>query len=107
MEKNFYLRSFLILILILAFMVGVFALPKSCLAAFSLSATPFGGGFDIRFGRLAANDAKEVKEVTITITTDISKQYRVYQRIERPLRTADGTDVEPNQLKMLDRKSVV
>lgn len=99
MIRNRGLRSFLFVVL--ALVVGAIALPQDCcFAAFSLSVQPFGGGYDIRFGRLAANDAKEVKELTISVTTDIGKQYRVYQRIESPLRTADGTDVEPNQLKM-------
>lgn len=85
---------------ILALMIGASAVPQNCFAAFSLSVQPFGGGYDIRFGRLAASDAKEAKELTISITTTIGKQYRVYQRIESPLRTADGSDIEPNQLKM-------
>jgi len=89
--------SFLIIGVVL---LVIAVLIKPCFAAFSLSVTPYEGGYDLRFGKLDTQDAKVVKELTITITTDIAKQYRVFQRLDKTLTTPDGIDVGHNQLKM-------
>ncbi len=73
---------------------------QPCLAAFSLSVEPYEGGYDLRFGKIGTQTAKVVKEVTIRMTTDIGKQYRVYQRLEKPLTTSDGIEVDRNNFKM-------
>jgi len=102
MKKMFFNGSFPFLkIFIIVSMVGANLLvDTSCYAAFTLTAEPFGGGFDVRFGHVATSNTKQVREVTIRVTSDIGKQYRVYQRIERPLRTGDGTEINSEQFKM-------
>jgi hypothetical protein len=73
---------------------------EPCFAAFSLSVDPYEGGYDLRFGKLDAQDQRAVKEVTIRITTNIGKQYRVYQRVEKPLSTPDGVEIDRDNFKM-------
>jgi len=74
-----------------------------CFAAFSMTVEPYDGGYDLRFGKIDTQDAKVVEEVTFTITTDIDKQYRVYQRLDKPLTTPDGIEIDKNQFKMYTR----
>lgn len=100
MFKKALCRSFFIITSFSLIIVGMMSIDERCFAAFSLSVQPFGGGYDLRFGRLGPNDAKQVKEVTIRVTSDIGKQYRLYQRIERPLRSADGREIDLDQFKM-------
>ena len=73
---------------------------QPCFAAFSLSVEPYEGGYDLRFGRVDTQDVKIIKEVTIQVTTNIGKQYRVYQRLDKPLITPDGVEIDRNQFKM-------
>jgi hypothetical protein len=87
-------------LLILSAALGLSLLIKPCFAAFSLSVAPYEGGYDLRFGRLDTQSEKAVKEFIITVTTDIGKQYRVYQRLEKMLATPDGIEVERNKFKM-------
>lgn len=61
-------------------------------AAFTLSVTPYDGGFDLRFGKVDQLSPIDVeKEVTITINTDIGKRYQVIQSISTPLTNTEGT----------------
>lgn len=92
--------SFLIKILILCLGFIFSDSLKPCFAAFSINVEPYEGGYDIRFGRLAVSDPKKSEQITITITTDIGKQYRVYQRVDQPLRSPDNIEIDPNQFKM-------
>lgn len=93
---------------VLTLIIGLFAglamalnvLIQPCFAAFSLSVTPYEGGYDLRFGTLDTQSEKVVKEFTISITTDIGKQYRVYQRLDKALATPDGVEIDRNQFKM-------
>jgi len=85
--------------LILVFAV-FFLSTRESWSAFRLTLTPFEGGYDLRFGRISVGDPKEVKELTITVTTDIGKQYRIFQRVDAPLTTADRYDIDRNQFKM-------
>ncbi|MDD5291878.1 MAG: hypothetical protein PHY46_01660 [Candidatus Omnitrophica bacterium] len=98
MKNKMFLFLVVSIFAVLAMAVNVIIQP--CFAAFSLSVTPYEGGYDLRFGQLDTQSAKAVKELTITITTDIGKQYRVYQRLDKSLATADGTEIERNQFKM-------
>ena len=70
-------------------------------AAFSLSVTPFEGGQNIRFGNISAQANGIVnKEVTLRVTSNINKQYRVIQQILDPLSTADGYEVPYTSLRV-------
>ncbi|MBL7130627.1 MAG: hypothetical protein ISS45_04420 [Candidatus Omnitrophica bacterium] len=92
--------SSLIKILIICFTIVLFSSIQPCFAVFSLSVEPYEGGYDLRFGKVGTQDAKVIKEITIRVTTDIDKQYRVYQRLERSLTTPDGVEIDRNNFKM-------
>jgi len=87
-------------LIILSAALGLGVLIRPCFAAFSFSVTPYEGGYDLRFGRLDTQSEKVIKEFIITVTTDIGKQYRVYQRLDKMLATPDGVEVERNKFKM-------
>lgn len=69
-------------------------------AAFNLSVEPVGGGYDLRFQRLSPEDFKQTKEVLVRVSSDIGRQYRVFQRIARPLSSNDGREIPSEQFKM-------
>jgi len=98
MKKKRFLFLFISVFAVLS--IAVNAIIQPCFAAFSLSVNPYEGGYDLRFGQLDTKSSKAVKELTITVTTDIGKQYRVYQRLDKSLATADGTEIARNQFKM-------
>lgn len=77
-----------------------FILPSVSYAVFNLTVLPSQGGFDLRFQRLAPGDFKQTKEVTLTVTSDIGKQYRILQKVTTPLATADGTEIPASQFKV-------
>ncbi|MDD5005941.1 MAG: hypothetical protein PHS93_05510 [Candidatus Omnitrophica bacterium] len=95
-------KRVLTLIQILALLATIILLGanKPCFAAFTLAVDPYEGGYDLRFGKIDTQQSKVVKELTITVTSDIGKQYRVYQRLDKPLTTADGIEINRNQFKM-------
>ena len=78
------------LILIAFFMI------RSVFAAFSLSVTPFEGGYDLQFRRPEPGLDRINKEITVRISSDIAKQYRVTQTLLQPLSTADGKTIPQN-----------
>ncbi len=70
-------------------------------AAFSLSVTPFEGGQNIRFGNISAQANGVVnKEVTLRVTSNISKQYRIIQQVLNPLSTVTGYEVPYTSLRV-------
>ncbi len=62
-------------------------------AEFSLSATAFEGGFDLRYGKVVLSLGRINKELSIRITSDIGKQYRLVQNILDPLSTPEGNTI--------------
>ena len=70
---------------------------RLCFAAFTLSVEPYEGGYDLRFGKVDTQDTKVVKEISMRVTTNIDKRYRVYQRLLKPLTTADGVEIDRNK----------
>ena len=78
------------LILIAFFMI------RSVFATFSLSVTPFEGGYDLQFRRPEPGLDRINKEITVRISSDIAKQYRVIQTLLEPLSTADGKTIPQN-----------
>ena len=51
---------------------------EECSAAFNLTVSPYDGGLDLRFGHVQSG-VRASKEVSMRITSDIGKQYRVVQ----------------------------
>lgn len=65
-------------------------------AAFTISVTPYEGGSELRFGRVAIEIPQVKREVTIEVTTDVGKKYRVYQEILTPFTNTQG-EVIPDE----------
>ncbi len=78
----------------------VFFFAPSAFAVFNLTVAPDEGGFDLRFIRQAPGDFKQPREVTLRVTSDIGKQYRVIQEVIKPLSLPDGTLLQDAQFKM-------
>lgn len=65
-------------------------------AAFTLSVRPYEGGFNLDYGNLQSASGRVSKEVTINITSDIGKQYRLVQMLLDPLSTMQGSTISGN-----------
>lgn len=72
-------------------------LPFEASAIYTLSVTQSTGGNTITFGRERGSGTQEAK-VNVTITTDVSNRYQVYQLISGPLRRNDGAELDLNNL---------
>lgn len=79
------------------FVVGlVFSKPNVALALFSVSARPYEGGFDLRYGKISPASGRVNQEIDVAISSDISKQYRLVQTLLDPLSTPDGRNIPSN-----------
>lgn len=90
MSKN-NLKIIFLLPLIFVFLVKDYAL-----ADFSLSVTPFEGGSDLRYGKIAATTGRVNKEIIVKVSSDINKQYRVIQSWLEPLTHPEGWTLGEN-----------
>ncbi len=82
--------------LLLIAAIALFALiiaPRVALATFNMSVTPYEGGFDLRFGKVSLIGPETNKELVVNITSDIGKQYRIYQSILEPLNNGQGATI--------------
>ncbi len=68
----------------------IFAISKDAYAVFSLSVNPYQGGYDLRFDKITPDMARINREVTVRITSDIAKQYRLSNIFLQPLSTLEG-----------------
>ncbi len=87
----------------LTLLLFLFSFSHSALAVFQLTATPNDGGFDLRFGRISGSDFKVTKEMTIRVSSDIGRQYRVLHRVIQPLSTPSGVTIPDDQFRMYPR----
>ncbi|MCX7927951.1 MAG: hypothetical protein N2606_07475 [Candidatus Omnitrophica bacterium] len=88
-------KLFVSILLILAGLILSFHLAE---AAFSISARPLEGGFELRFGSISASQQTISKELIINITSDIGSQYQVVQTLLDPLTNTEGVTIKPHQL---------
>ncbi|MFH0738313.1 MAG: hypothetical protein V2A59_00425 [Candidatus Omnitrophota bacterium] len=79
--------GFFILALILSI---CFILADNAQAAFDVSANPYQGGYDLRFDKITPDMGRINREVTVRITSDIAKQYRLSNMFVQPLSTLEG-----------------
>jgi len=86
MKRKYSFRG-LILILVL---YGIFVISRDAYAVFSLSVNPYQGGYDIRFDKITPDMDRVNREVTVRITSDIAKQYRLSNILLQPLSTLEG-----------------
>jgi hypothetical protein len=82
--------------LLISFLVSFFIMPLA-LAAITISATPYRGGSDLRFGQVQ-NQQLNSQEVTVRINSSESKQYQVYQRIIEPITNEQGMQLSRDAL---------
>ncbi|MBU1871564.1 MAG: hypothetical protein KKH80_02050 [Candidatus Omnitrophica bacterium] len=75
---------------IILFLALTLILPRQSFAAFSLSVTPYEGGYDLRYGKVSTEKGRINKEVIVRIASDINKQYRLTQVLQEPLSNAQG-----------------
>ena len=85
-RKNFKL-------LILNFVLICVLIPNAFAATFSLSVTPYEGGYDLRYGKVGPASGRINREVTVNITSDIAKQYRLVQNLLEPLSLPQGSRI--------------
>lgn len=85
------------LLILMSFLlcIGLF-FQVNAYAAFSLSVTPYEGGSDLRFGKIDPSFGQVNKELSVRITTDIGKQYRLVQNVLDPLSTTEGNTLPRN-----------
>ncbi|MCP4653101.1 MAG: hypothetical protein GY858_06950 [Candidatus Omnitrophica bacterium] len=69
-----------------------------CWADFGLSVTPLEGGSALRFGRVGAPDVV-TREVRVRITSDLTDQYRIKQRVLEPLQNDRGQQLDGEAVK--------
>lgn len=85
-------------VLIIFVLMAIMVLPwEKAFATFSLSVTPYEGGYDLRYGKVSMSEAAiNKKEVTISISSNIAKQYRVVQTLLQPLANIQGLSIPEN-----------
>ncbi|MFA5362145.1 MAG: hypothetical protein WC335_02715 [Candidatus Omnitrophota bacterium] len=88
-------KTAFVLLMVFMAMSMIISLPGISFAAFSVSVTPYQGGYDLRYERVSLDTGRVNREVTVRITSDIGKQYRVIQTILDPLTNAQGKTLSP------------
>ena len=63
-------------------------------AAFSVSLTPYEGGYDLSYGKVSGPRVN--KEVTVNIISTIGKQYRLIQSLLEPISSPSGVSLSQN-----------
>lgn len=86
MKKVFCLKFLFAGLMILQ----MFFSPKFALATFSISVTPYEGGSDLRFGKTNNMEPYANKELVVSISSDIAKQYQLIQTLLDPLSNDRG-----------------
>jgi hypothetical protein len=79
--------------LLFCFIAIFFFLPGLSQAAFSVRVAPYEGGFVLDFGKSCFSPETNAKEVTVAITSDAGKQYRLLETLMEPLTSANGATI--------------
>ena len=82
-------------VFILALLI-VFCSSQKVFATFSLSVTPYEGGYDLRYGKLSVIRGRINKEVIVSITSVMGRQYRLTQTLLEPLTNQQGATIPQN-----------
>ena len=95
-------KSILKLIILVGLLIStsLFISCKCAFAGFSLSITPYEGGYDLRYGRIGLGLDRVSKEVSVQIASDIGKQYRLVQMLLEPLTNPQGISIPQNNFLM-------
>lgn len=81
---------------ILALGLWFLLMPERAFATFSLSVSPYEGGYDLRFGNINLTADRANKEVTVSVNSTIGKQYRIIQTLLDPISNAQGITIAQN-----------
>lgn len=92
MKKNIAKRFLAVTVIL----ISVFIASQDAFAAFSISLSPYEGGNDLQFGKVNNYGPYVSKEVTISITSDIVKQYQLIQTLIEPLSNDRGMSLSTN-----------
>jgi hypothetical protein len=79
-------KTYALIILFLIF-------PGLAWAEFSLSVRPYEGGYDLNFGKVGRAAVGANKELSVSIRSDIGKQYRLIQNFFEPLTNSQGDTI--------------
>lgn len=89
-----------LLLVIFSLFLGSLASLEPARAAFSLSAVPYRGTYDINFDKVTALTGRVNREVTVTVNSDIGKQYRILQTMIYPLSASGGKSIPQDAFKV-------
>jgi hypothetical protein len=98
MERKSYFK--LIILVSLVISTSLFISSNCAFASFSLSITPYEGGYDLRYGKIGLGLDRVSKEVSVQIASDIGKQYRLIQMLLEPLTNPQGISIPLNNFLM-------
>jgi len=76
---------------------SLFILPLAAFAAFTISVTPYEGGYDLRYGKVGIGFDRVNKEINVNITSNIAKQYRIVQQFLEPVTNDQGVALSQEQ----------
>jgi len=89
LENNSHMKRIKIL-QFLAILAILFFIPCHSQAAFNISVVPYEGGNDLRFDKATNTLPYATKEVIVSVTSDITKQYQIIQTLLEPLANVQG-----------------
>ena len=69
-------------------------------ATFSITVRPYEGGYSLNYGRISSLNTEVSRELTVAITSDIGKQYRLVHSLLEPLSTVEGNTLPSNVLRV-------
>ncbi|MFH1854332.1 MAG: hypothetical protein ABH815_03360 [Candidatus Omnitrophota bacterium] len=75
-------------------------MPLDAIAAFTLSVTPYEGGYDLRYGKVSSVIGWVNKEVSVSINSDLQKRYRLVQTLAEPLTNSQGENISMDSLRV-------
>jgi hypothetical protein len=74
-------------------------------ATFSVSVRPYEGGYNLNYGKISPSSGQVSKELSVSITSDIGKQYRLVQSMLEPLAAMNGRALASNALRVYGLRS--
>ena len=92
-----YIKTISIILLLVIFVICPIG---NALATFTLSVTPYEGGYDLRYGKVDPVIGWANKELRININSDIGKQYRLIQMLIEPLTNSEGNRIDRENFKV-------
>ena len=89
-------RMSFILVISSLVLAGIFIYNYALASTFSLTVRPYEGGYDLKYGKISPILGRVNREVTVDITSDIAKQYRLVQTFFESLTNSQGGSIPQN-----------